>query len=193
MMTDTFYLHLEFLGKYGGWSVDLPFLCSKCGVCCTFDDFLTAGEINSKPPKHPEIHAKLKVLFEELGMIFEEDEAKYDWYITHHACPFLVENSCSIYEIRPEGCRQFPNTTFGMLTQDCDALNRFKRQRIALRKGRKAKETYHFTSQAQEIFTPALLTEKQYQICITKLCQAGITGEELALFKIFNRQKKSSI
>jgi Fe-S-cluster containining protein len=192
-MIETFYLHLEFAGKYGGWSVNLPFLCSKCGVCCTLDDFLTAGEINSKLQEHPEVHAKLKGLFDALGEIFEEDEAKYDQYITHHSCPFQVEKVCSIYEIRPEGCKQFPNTTFGMQTQDCEALIRFKRQRTALRKGRKTKETYHFTSKDQKIIKPAKLNAKQYQICITKLCQAGITNEELALFKSFNKQNKSGV
>jgi Fe-S-cluster containining protein len=192
-MVDTFYLHLEFADKYGGWSVDLPFLCSKCGVCCTLDDFLTAGEITSKLQDYPEVHAKLKGLFDSLGMIFEEDEAKYDQYITHNSCPFKVEKTCSIYEIRPEGCKQFPNTKFGMQTQDCEALNRFKRQRTALRRGRKTKETYHFTSKDQEIIKHAKLNEKQYQICITKLCQTGITDEELALFKSFNRQNKSVV
>jgi len=192
-MVDTFYLHLEFAGKFGGWSVDLPFLCNKCGVCCTLDDFLTAGQINSKPQEHPEVHAKLKGLFEALGVIFEENEEKYDQYITHHPCPFLIDKSCSIYEIRPEGCRQFPNTEFGMQTQDCEALNRFKRQRAAIRKGRKTKETYHFSRNDQEIIKPAKLTEKQNQICITKLSQAGITDEELALFKIFNKQKKTNV
>ena len=186
-MVDTFYLHLEFADKNGEWSVNLPFLCSKCGVCCTLDDFLTAGEINSKLPEHPEIHAKLKGLFEALGVIFDEDEAKYERYIAHHACPFLIEKSCSIYEIRPEGCRQFPNTKFGMQTQDCEALNRFKKQRVALKKGRKTKETTHFTGKAQESIKPAKFTEKQYQMCITKLCQAGITDEELALFKFLNK------
>jgi Fe-S-cluster containining protein len=192
-MIDTFYLHLEFTNKNVGWSVDLPFLCSKCGVCCTLDDFLTAGEITSKPQEHPEVHAKLKILFETLGDIFEEDEAKYDQYITHNSCPFQVEKACSIYEIRPEGCKQFPNTKFGMQTQDCEALNRFKRQRTALRKGRKTKETYHFTNKPREIITPTKLTEKQYQICITKLRQAGITDEELVLFKSFNKQNESSV
>jgi Fe-S-cluster containining protein len=193
LMIDTFYLHLKFAGKKGGWSIDLPFLCSKCGVCCTLDDFLTAGEITCKPNEHPEVHTKLKVLFEALGVIFEEDEAKYDRYITLHACPFLIEKSCSIYEIRPEGCRRFPNTKFGIQTRDCEALNRFKKQRTALRKGRKTKESYHFTSENQGIIKPTKLTEKQYRICITKLCQAGITAEELALFKIFNRQKRNSV
>jgi Fe-S-cluster containining protein len=189
MMVDTFYLHLEFAGTFSGWSVNLPFLCSKCGVCCTLDDFLTAGEITFKLQEQPEVRTKLKDLFETLGVIFEEDEAKYDLYITHHSCPFLIEKSCSIYEIRPEGCRQYPNTKFGMQTQDCEALNRFKRQRTALRKGRKTKETYHFTSKNQDIINPAKLTEKQYQNCLKKLYKARITDEELALFKIFNLQK----
>jgi Fe-S-cluster containining protein len=154
---------------------------------------LTAGEITCNPKEHPEVDAKLKALIKTLGVIFEEDETKYDRYITHHACPFLVKKSCSIYEIRPEGCKQFPNTKFGMLTQDCEALNRFQKQRIALRKGRKSKETYHFTSKDQEIMNPAELTEKQYQNCLPKLAKAGITVEELALFKIFNRQRKSTV
>ena len=193
MMVETFYVHLEFADKNGDWSIDLPFLCNKCGVCCTLDDFLTAGEITCNPKEHPEVDKKLKALFEALGVIFEEDEAKYDRYITHQPCPFLVEKSCSIYEIRPEGCKQFPNTKFGMQTQDCEALNRFQKQRTALRKGRKTKETYHFTSQAKEIIVPAKLTEKQYQTCITKLLQTGITDNELAIFKIFNKQKKSTV
>ena len=87
-MLETFYVHLEFVDKNGGWSIDLPFLCSKCGVCCTLDDFLTAGEITAKPEEHPEVHAKLKDLFEALGVIFEEDEAKYDRYIMHHVLSF---------------------------------------------------------------------------------------------------------
>jgi Fe-S-cluster containining protein len=189
-MVETFYLHLEFTGKLGRWSVDLPFLCNKCGVCCTLDDFLTAGEINSNPEEHPEVQSKLKGLFEALGVIFNTDEEKYDQYITHHSCPFLIEKSCSIYEIRPEGCRQFPNTKFGMQTKDCEALNRFKKQRIAIIKGRKTKETYYFTTNNQEIINHSGLTEKQYQKCVSKLCRAGITNEELALFEIFNRKQK---
>ena len=193
MMVDTFYLHLEFTNKKGDWSINLPFLCTKCGICCTLDDFLTAGEINAKPQEPPEVHAKVKALFEALGGMWEADESKYDKYIMHTPCPFLVDNSCSIYEIRPDGCRQFPQTKFGMLTQDCEALNRFKRQRTALRKGRKVKETYHFTSKAQKIIKFASLTEKQFQTCITKLLRAGITNDELELFKTFNAQNKPQI
>ena len=195
-MVETFYLHLEFKNKTGGWSINLPFLCDKCGVCCTLDDFLTAGEIGGTPQSHPEIYKKVKALFETLGDIWTADEAKYEQYITHNACPFMVNKSCSIYEIRPEGCRLFPKTAFGMLTQDCEALTRFKKQRAALRKGRAAKETYHFTTKAlesvkcSEPIKPAKLTQKQYQTCITKLRQAGITDDELTLFEYFNGKNK---
>lgn len=192
-MVDTFYLHLEFKNKKGDWSVNLPFLCNQCGVCCTLDDFLTAGEVKAKSHENPEIHAKLRALFESLGLLFEADESKYDEFITHTPCPFLVDNYCSIYEIRPEGCRQFPNTIFGMLTQDCEALNRFKKRQIALKKGRAYKETNHFTSTKGQPIEPAMLTEKQYQTCIARLRQAGITDAELDLFKQINDKDKSQV
>ena len=196
-MVDTFYLHLEFTNKNGAWSINLPFLCNKCGVCCTLEDFLTAGEINAKPQEHPQVHAKIKALFEALGRMWEADEAKYDEYIMHNPCPFLVDNSCSIYEIRPDGCRLFPQTAFGMQTQDCESLNRFKKMRTALKKGKTNTEIYHFTGKTQGsakcdgVVTPAKFTEKQYQTCIVKLRQAGMTDDELALFNYFNGQNKS--
>lgn len=189
-MIDTVYVHLEFKSKSGGWSINLPFLCNQCGVCCTLDDFLTAGPINAKPQEHPEVCAKAKALYEELGKLWEADEANYDQYITQTPCPFLENKTCTIYEFRPSGCRQFPNTPFGMLTQNCQALNRFKKQLSILKKGRNAKETYHFTSKRASI-KPSRFTEKQYQTCIVKLRQAGITEDELSLFHCFNEQNKS--
>jgi Fe-S-cluster containining protein len=191
-MVETFYLHLEFKGKYGGWSINLPFLCNKCGVCCTLEDFLTAGEVAAKTHEHPEVHAKIRALFEALGKMWEASESEYDKYVQRNLCPFLVDKSCSIYEIRPEGCRLFPKTAFGMQTQECEPLNRFKKTRNALRKGRSAKETYHFTGASQEPIKPPNFTEKRYQTCINKLRQTGITDDELALFNFFNKQKNKS-
>jgi Fe-S-cluster containining protein len=186
-MVDTFYLHLEFKNKKGTWSLNLPFLCDKCGVCCTLDDFLTAGEVMAQ--NNPEVQAKIKELQEKLGQMWEANEAQYDHYITKTPCPFLSNKTCTIYELRPDGCRQFPNTTFGMLTQDCQALTRFKHQRAALKRGRTAKGTYHFTT---DTVKPTELTQKQYQTCVSKLCKAGITENELTLFKSINRQEKKS-
>jgi Fe-S-cluster containining protein len=190
-MVETFYLHLEFTNKKGAWSVNLPFLCSKCGVCCTLDDFLTAGEVNAKPEEIPKVHAKLKALFEMLGKIFETGEAKYEQYIMQNPCPFLVDKSCSIYEIRPVGCRLFPNTSFGMLTQNCEALNRFKKMRSILKKGKTSKET--FSQITNGFITPARFSEKQFQKCIAKLRQTGATDDELVLFKQINSENKFQV
>jgi Fe-S-cluster containining protein len=102
-MIETFYAHIEFAGKTP-WSINLPFLCTKCGVCCTLEDFLCAGKITAEPDERPEVHAKLKVLFDELGKIWENDEEKYDQHIQTTPCPFVVNKACSIYEFRRVGC-----------------------------------------------------------------------------------------
>jgi Fe-S-cluster containining protein len=184
-MAETFYLHLVFKNKRGNWSINLPFLCNRCGVCCTLDDFLTAGEINASPQQQPQVHAKMKAISEALGKIWENSESEYEKYIQRTSCPFLEEKLCSIYQIRPNGCRQFPNTLFGMLTQNCKALNRFKKMRAILRKGKTAKETYYSFKDGEH--TSTSFTEKQMQTCVTKLRRAGITDEEFALFTSINK------
>ncbi len=190
-MTDTFYLHLESKDK-NGWSINLPFLCTKCGNCCRLEDFLSSGKINAAPEEHSKVHTEVKKLFEDLGRIWEADESEYEDYITQNYCPLLVNKSCSIYEIRPDGCRRFPLTAFGMLSQDCEPLTHFKKQRSALKKGKTYTETYYFTEKASSIgensesIKPAKITQKQLRTCIAKLRQAGITNDELILFNRFN-------
>jgi Fe-S-cluster containining protein len=152
---------------------------------------LTAGEITAKPQDYQQVHDKIKTLHEDLGEIWEINQEKYDQYIMQTRCPFLVDNSCSIYEIRPEGCKRFPNTMFGMLTQDCEALNRFKRMRAALKKGKTVKETYNQITKDDDHINPSKFTEKQYQACVAKLHQAGITNGELDLFRQINEKIKS--
>jgi Fe-S-cluster containining protein len=185
-MVETCYIHLEFQAESGDWSVNLPFLCDKCGVCCTLEDFLTAGEIHGSPETHQRVYARFKALTKELGELFEQDEKKYDQYITHTRCPFQTGSVCSIYEVRPDGCRQFPNTLFGMLSKDCKALDRFKKQRIALKRGRIVKETWHSTAENQIKSTK--FSKEQYKICLDKLFQAGITKKEFAFFNSLNKQ-----
>jgi Fe-S-cluster containining protein len=184
-MIETFYLHLELIGKNSSWSINLPFLCSKCGVCCTLDDFLTAGEINAKPQEQPEVHAKLKALYDEIAAILQEGEEKYDDHTLNTPCPFLRKKTCSIYTIRPHGCRQFPNTRFGMQTTNCEALTRFKKQSAALSRGRKNKKTYHFTWKPLK---HAKLTQKQYENCMAKLEKSGVTPEERKVLSFLNKE-----
>jgi Fe-S-cluster containining protein len=182
-MIDTVYLHLEFQNKSGKWSLNLPFVCNQCGICCKIDDFLTAGPAKVNPFENSQLNNRLKEIYEEMGRKWESDEAKYDQYITSTPCPFLKEKKCSIYEYRPDGCRQFPNTPFGMLSQDCEVLDRFKKQTSALCKGRKSKKTYHFTT---EPIKQAKLSKEQFQDSLSKLHRTGITEDEKALFESLN-------
>jgi Fe-S-cluster containining protein len=184
-MMDTVYAHLQFLGKNGVWAINLPFICTKCGVCCILDDFLTAGPIKAKPGENPEIEAKLHTIYDYLEKLLEGGEAKYDNYVLHTPCPFVKDKICTIYPIRPDGCRQFPNTPFGMESEDCEALDRFKKQIKTLKHGRATKVTLHFT---KEPIQEAKLTPKQYEACVEKLRKVGITKEELALLAVLNRQ-----
>jgi len=187
LLVETYYVHLEFQTKGGNWSVNLPFLCDKCGVCCTLEDFLTAGEIQEDPKINSDVYAKFKTLTAELGKLFEQDERLYEQHIANTRCPFQSGNICSIYVIRPNGCRHFPNTLFGMLSKDCKALDRFKKQRSTLKKSRIVKETSHFVAGLNEIES-VVFSKKQYDTCVSKLLKVGITEDELVLFKMLNGQ-----
>jgi Fe-S-cluster containining protein len=183
-MIDTVYLHIEYQTKKCQWSLNLPFVCDQCGLCCKLEDFLTAGPTKVNPAENPQLSDRLTEIYEDTGRRWEADPEKYERYIATTPCPFVKDKKCTIYPYRPDGCRQFPNTPFGMLSQDCAALDRFKKQAIAVCRGRKAKKTYHFTT---EPIIPAKISEKKHQDCLAKLRKAGITEEEYALFESLNR------
>ncbi|WP_343378011.1 YkgJ family cysteine cluster protein [Candidatus Bathycorpusculum sp.] len=183
-MLETFYVHLVFQNRVGSWSVNLPFLCDMCGVCCSLEDFLTAGKIHGSSDVDCDVYAKFDALKEELGVLFERGEEEYERYVAGVKCPFQRGNVCSIYSIRPDGCRQFPNTPFGMLSEDCAALDRFKKQRLALKRGFVVKETGHFTVDS---LLSVKFSDVQYTRCVEKLCKVGVTEQELRLFNMLNK------
>ncbi len=184
-MIDTVYAHIHFIGGKGFWSINLPFVCTKCGVCCILDDFLTAGPVKARPGENPEIENELLAIYDYLEKLLEGGEDKYDNYVLHTPCPFVKNKICTIYSIRPDGCRQFPNTPFGMLSEDCEALDRFKKQIKILKHGRASKVTLHFTT---EPIKESKMSLRQYVNCLAKLRKVGITEEELALLRVLNRQ-----
>jgi len=184
-MIDTVYAHVRFIGRNGFWSINLPFVCTKCGVCCILDDFLTAGPVKTKLGENPEVENKLQAIYDYLEKLIEEGEDKYDGYVMHTPCPFVKDKKCTIYSIRPDGCRQFPNTPFGMLSEDCEALDRFKKQIKILKQCRRSKVTFHFTT---ESIKESKITLQQYNNCVSKLGKVGIKDEELALLQVLNRR-----
>lgn len=78
--------------------------CTTCANCCktmtpTFrrSDVLRISEHLKMKPKE----------FAEKWLIKEEDTG--DWVNKSQPCQFLVDNKCSIYEVRPKDCAEFPH------------------------------------------------------------------------------------
>jgi len=105
------------------------FECQRCGKCCV--------EIGL-PYDHLRIHEIAtflalsldEVIEQYYGKIIEKDNSKY-WESEDHKrtpCPFLETEGdvtiCSIYPVRPDGCRLYPfDTDFGRDGVDCSAAD----------------------------------------------------------------------
>ncbi|MFM1544725.1 YkgJ family cysteine cluster protein [Streptococcus mutans] len=79
--------------------------CTKCANCCKIlGPLFTEADI-SRIAKH--FRMRLPV-FEDIYLRVDEDNDKV---FKSMPCPFLGEdNLCSIYDIRPKACREFPHT-----------------------------------------------------------------------------------
>ncbi|MCB4942759.1 YkgJ family cysteine cluster protein [Streptococcus mutans] len=79
--------------------------CTKCANCCKIlGPLFTEADI-SRIAKH--FRMRLPV-FEDMYLRVDEDNDKV---FKSMSCPFLGEdNLCSIYDIRPKACREFPHT-----------------------------------------------------------------------------------
>jgi len=190
---DTFYYHYK-IGFPRAWSVNLPFLCVKCGKCCTLDNILDAGRLlvgNPSEEQIKELNKKLKPYIEEYNRIIREDKNKINAYRTNTKCPFRqTDKTCEIYVYRPIGCQAFPQTDFGMDSEEgyCESLDRLKRLRKALLRGQKRNYTCYCFFIFKDSIKPVKMTKKQYYRCVAKLIKAGMTHDELALFKCLNSQ-----
>lgn len=79
--------------------------CTKCANCCKILGPLFTESDISRIAKH--FRMRLPV-FEDMYLHVDEDNDKV---FKSMPCPFLGEdNLCSIYDIRPKACREFPHT-----------------------------------------------------------------------------------
>jgi len=79
--------------------------CLECANCCkTTSPIFRDVDINRIAQ-----HLKLKPShFTEAHLHIDEDG---DWVLNQSPCLFLQEdNTCSIYEVRPKACREYPHT-----------------------------------------------------------------------------------
>jgi len=79
--------------------------CLQCGNCCK-----TTGPLfTDKDIERISKHFKMKISqFVDQYLIVDEDN---DYVLQNVPCAFLdADNFCSIYDIRPKACREFPHT-----------------------------------------------------------------------------------
>lgn len=119
---------------FAGWSHDLPVACGpKCGCCCTRNVTITAlegeqilrflmaeglsdwfADILAADRKH----RPATITTNDFALAcLEGREAEPETAFPSSACPFLLENLCRIYPVRPFGCRLFVSTQSCSATQ----------------------------------------------------------------------------
>jgi len=79
--------------------------CLECANCCTTTGPLFTDKDISRIAKH--LRIKPSEFTEKYLSIDEEG----DYVLQSVPCPFLVkDNYCTIYDVRPKACREFPHT-----------------------------------------------------------------------------------
>lgn len=78
--------------------------CMECANCCkTMTPTFTKADV-----KRISAHVGMKPKeFMDKWLVKEEDSG--DWINTTQPCQFLKDNMCSIYEVRPVDCAEFPH------------------------------------------------------------------------------------
>ena len=153
----------------GGLKVRIPFVCRMCGECC---------RRLSKVIYDPRLD---RIYMEDLD--FEYFEGIEEYRDFQHpikvTCPFLRDNRCTIYKIRPRSCREFPLLT-GDLGVDCPALRSFKKFLDAFNPD---KVIYSLDDDVDPIAIPGIFFELFKSLNPTK--------DELDAFLRLNRVEKS--
>lgn len=79
--------------------------CSECGRCCVELQPLLSEKDQKRLAKG------LKITVEQLRNEYLEYDKTVDepgWKIKKSPCPFLKDKKCSVYEDRPDNCREYP-------------------------------------------------------------------------------------
>lgn len=79
--------------------------CTACAQCCKTLRATFSGREQQRAAKRLGITAKA---FRETYLETKEDEDGTVWQIRQAPCPFLQDNRCSIYEVRPANCSGYP-------------------------------------------------------------------------------------
>jgi Fe-S-cluster containining protein len=78
--------------------------CIACSNCCK----VTGTALNQKDIDH--ISRRLKLSAADFQEQYLRKDAEGEMVLKTKPCPFLTEKGCSIYDIRPKVCREYPYT-----------------------------------------------------------------------------------
>ncbi len=98
-------LYQRVKGYYPGvgyFTLNIPFVCQSCGRCCSQIGFPIGEAILSKIGGYLDLTPE-EVEERYLRIRDDEDNGR-----VLAPCPFLIYKMCSIYPVRPEGCKFFP-------------------------------------------------------------------------------------
>ncbi|MDF7826654.1 YkgJ family cysteine cluster protein [Pontiellaceae bacterium B12227] len=77
--------------------------CQACGNCCrAMHPILKDGDVEH-------LSAHLGISDDELTKQYLAEDDDGDTTFNAKPCPFLEDNSCSVYEARPKDCRSYPH------------------------------------------------------------------------------------
>ena len=79
--------------------------CTRCGRCC-----MKLKPMCSEQDQR-QLAAGLSITVEQLRqqyLEYDSSEDEPDWAIKDAPCPFLKDQKCTVYQFRPDNCRQYP-------------------------------------------------------------------------------------
>jgi Fe-S-cluster containining protein len=91
--------------------------CMNCANCCRTSLAVFGKKDVRRISQHFEMSEK------DFIKKYLRPHPDYDYLIKTLPCPFLAEdNKCSIYEIRPEGCRTYPPARLQLTDEQLDVI-----------------------------------------------------------------------
>lgn len=97
--------------------IKLKIDCTKCSNCCK----LLKPILNDEDTERISEHLNLSREDFILKSAVKNSEAQFE--IKQAPCPFLINNKCQIYVVRPESCKEYPNLDKDV-TERCNAFFR---------------------------------------------------------------------
>ena len=175
------------------YSVNIPFVCQKCGRCCQYG--YQARRLPSEALRHlgyedSEV-GRRKFIQDYLGEIDDEDN-----FTPYKPCGLLKDNQCIIYPFRPDGCRHYPLLTDFGVDRDrftgkpkCPAYLRLEEIERMLLRSYKRYAGWNMAYPDEEIRLKHATSDAQWRRVLKKFLSMKPSKRELELFCILNKRE----